>query len=364
MQNQSSIKFRDIPFGLWLFGFVFLGAGIYVFRSQGFSFTTVLLGGIGLVILLLTRGLTIIADRNTRILQLHYWSLYFLRTTKEIPFDEIATIRVDSSQSMERSGHQTRSHRIEVVRKDESIVPFRKYYSGGFFSSMRKQKVVDQLRAFIGLGEAFDESPVGLFRAVKKATAEMSTSQQEALTGSNTQEHITNGVHWQLQSTALGISPVTRWYSPDFKTTGGFLFLAQKLPGQSAGGFMAALGRALFQQSISMYGFKEGDVPNISQAEMLASVPPLLDSHFTAFTSDQAQSRQILNPWMQHPLADWGQRYPLKQFQTGGVAQLVVLFSPNGVYLAKLGVLQPDQVEELTDLGVEMVKTQGVIQTP
>jgi len=42
----------------------------------------------------------------------------------------------------------------------------------------------------------------------------------------------------------------------------------------------------------------------------------------------------------------------------------VVLFSPNGVYLAKLGVLQPDQVEELTDLGVEMVKTQGVIQTP
>jgi hypothetical protein len=364
MQNQSRIKFRDIPFVLWLVGVALLGAGIYVFNLQGFTFNTILLGIIGLVILLLTRGLTITADRNTRILQLHYWSLYFLGATREIPFDEIATIRVDSSQSLERSGHQTRSYRIEVVRRDNSIVPFRKYYSGGFFSSMRKQKIVDQLRAFIGLGEAFDESPAGFMRAINQAATLEAARQQEALTGPNEQEQVTNGVHWQIQSTVLGTSPVTRWYSPDFRTTGGFLFLAQKLPGQSTGGFMAALAKTLFQQSISLYGFKAEDVPNISQAEMLASVSPQLDTHFTAFTNIQAESRQILNPWMQHPLEEWGQRYPLKQFQTkGGVSQLVVLFSPNGVYLAKMGILQPEQVEELAALGVEMVKTQGAVQT-
>ncbi|HET9912096.1 MAG TPA: hypothetical protein VFQ13_09425 [Anaerolineales bacterium] len=366
MQNQSNIKLNDIPFGSWLIGFILLGTGIYFFSFQGFALNTILFGGIGLLFLLLSRGLTITADKNTRILRLHYWSLYFWRTTKEIPFDEIETIRVDSVRSTSHSRghgqtrHRGRSYRVEVVRKDGSIVPFRMAYSSGSYS---KQKIADQLRAFLGLGEAFDESPMGAYRAANKIVSEMASRQQEALSGPNEQERITNGVHWTLQSTSLGMSPVTRWYSPDFKTRGGFLFLAQKVAGQSTGGFIAAIGKALFQQSISMYGFKGDDVPNVSQAEMLASVSPQLDAHFMAFTNIQAEAQQILNPWMQRPLADWGERYPLKQFQAkGGVAQLVVLFSPNGVYLATMGVLQPEQVEELAALGVEMVKTQGVTQ--
>src|SRR5512143_2992221 len=111
MQNQDRITFRDIPFGAWLAGLIFLGGGIYFFSFQGFSGTTILLGAIGLVILLITRGLTITADRTTRTLRLHYWSLYFWRTTREIPFDEIAAVRVNSMQSG-RSGHRTRSFRI------------------------------------------------------------------------------------------------------------------------------------------------------------------------------------------------------------------------------------------------------------
>jgi len=363
MQNQNSIKLNDIPFGSWFFGFAFLGAGIYFFSFQGLSRNTMIVGAIGLIVLLVTWGLTITADRNTRILRLQYWSLYFMRTTREISFDEIATIRVKSTRSGTRRNQNSRSYRIEVVRKDGRIVPFRTVYSGGFFSSLKQQKVVDQLRAFIGLGEAFDESPAGLLRASTKAAALEATSQQEVQTGPNEQEHITNGVHWNLQSISLGNSPVTRWHSPDFKMRDGFLFLAQKMPGQPSGGFMAALSKTLFQQSISMYGFKVDDVPNISQAETLVSVSPLIDPHFTAFTNSQAESRQILNPWMLHPLAEWGQRYPLKQLQPkAGFSQLVVLFSPKGVYLAKLGTLPPEQVEELTRLGVEMVKTQGVTQ--
>ncbi len=363
MQNPDKITFKDIPLGTWLVGFVFLGGGIYFFSFQGFSGNAILLGGIGLVILLITRGLTITAERSTRILQLHYWSLYFWRTTREIPFDEIAVIRVNSVRSGARSGRQTRSFRIEIVRRDNSIVPFRAYYSGGFFSSMRQQKIVDQLRAFIGLGESFDESPIGLIRAAGQAATVMATQQQEAQTGSNVQEHVTNGVHWQSQSTAFGAMPATRWFSPDFKMASGFLILAQKVSGQSSGSFMAALGNALFQQSIALYGFKADDTPNIAQAAPLTPVPPLIDFHFTAFTNNPTESRQILNPWTQNPLAEWAQRHPLQQFQPkGSISQLVVLFSPNGVYVATLGTLQADQLAELTALGVEMVKTQGVTQ--
>lgn len=362
MQNENTIKFRDVPVGLWLFGAVFLGAGIYFFSFQGFSWNTILLGGIGLAILLLTRGLTVTADRNTRILRLQYWSLYFLRTAKEIPFDEIATIRVGSTESMERRGRRSRTYRVELLRRDKSVVPFRTAYSSG---SRSKQNIAEGLRAFMGLGEAFDESPIGFLRTANKAVATIAAEQQEALTGSNEQQRVTNGVHWSLQSTAMGASPITRWHSPDFKMRDGFLFLAQKVAGQSSGGLMAALSRTLFQQSIALYGFRGDDTPNISQAEPLAPAPPLIDYHFTAFTNNQAEARQILNPWAQNPLAEWGQRYPLKQFQTkGSISQLVVLFSPNGVYLATMGVLRPDEVEELTALGVEMVKTQGVMQTP
>ena len=96
---------------------------------------------------------------------------------------------------------------------------------------------------------------------------------------------------------------------------------------------------------------------------MLDSVSPLFDRHFAAFTNLPADARQILNPWLQRPLADWGECHPMKQFQSqGDMSQLVILFSPNGVYLSVLGILRPEQVEELAALGVEMVKTQGATQ--
>jgi hypothetical protein len=363
MQNHDNMTFRDLPFGLWLVGFGLLGAGIYFFSFQGISGMSLGLAGVGLLILLLSWGLTITADRNTRTLRLHYWSLYFLQKNREIPFDQIASIRVDSTRSMERRGQQTRSYRIEAVLRDNSLVPFRKYYSGGFLSSIRKQKIVDQLRAFIGLAGDFDESPAGLLRAVRQVGALTAAEQQQALTGPNTQQHVTNSVHWQIQSMGMGAMPITRWYSPDFKMSHGFLFLAQKVSGQATGGIMAALGKALFQQSISMYGFKPDDTPNLSEAIPLDPVPALIDFHFTAFTNNQAEARQILGPWTQNPLAEWAQCHPLQQLQSqASFSQLVVLFSPNGVYVATLGNLQPGQVAELTDLGVEMVRTQGAIR--
>ncbi|MEW6404347.1 MAG: hypothetical protein AB1649_21315 [Chloroflexota bacterium] len=355
MQHQDIIKFRDIPFFVWLFGLGFLSAGIY-YSFQGITWHIPVLVVIGLAFLLLPRGLTITADKNTRTLYFEYWSLYLLRTTKEIPFDDIETIRVASILTSGRN--RTRTYRVELRRKDGKVVPFRTMFSSGSFN---KQKIAESLRAFIGLDETVDESPIGLFRGAVNGAAFQAAKEQEALTGSNEQDRITNGVHWTLQSRALGASPVTRWFSPDFKMQDGFLFIAQKVSGQSSSGLLASLGNALFQQSLMAYGFSGDDTPNLSQAAPLAPAPPLIDYHFTAFTNNQAKSRQILSPWTQNPLAEWAQRYPLKQFHQGRFSQIVVLFSPNGVYVATLGVLQPDQVDELTVLGVEMVRTQGVM---
>ncbi len=350
---QSKLEFKDLPIGVWLVGLIFLGGGLYSFSLQAFSWNTLLLGGIGLALLLLFWGLTITADRERRVLELRYWSLYFLRRTKEIPFADIQSIRLDST----RSSRGGRTYRIELTRRDGSLVPFRVTYSSG---SARKQKIVDELRAFIGLEPALDENPLAAIRLASQAAAAAVEQTQEALTGPNEQERLTDGVHWRLQSGSLGASPLTRWFSPDFKMQSGFLFLAQKAGGQGSGKGMGSLGRTLLKQVISMYGFGPGDTPDLELSDSVTPLPALVDYHFTAITSNQDEARQILNPWVQNPLAGWGQKYPLKTFQSKSrFSQLVILFNQDGLTLATLGLLHPDQVDEVTALGVELVKAQG-----
>jgi hypothetical protein len=358
--NTDKLTFRDLPFGLWLLDLGLIAAGIFFFVRGGVpAYLPMILAGLGLLALTFTYALTITADLQTRTLKLDYRSL-LLHSVKEIPFEALNTIRIDSSttRDTQHSNQRSTSYRIEAVLKDGQTVPFRAYYSSDFFL---KQKRVDQLRAFMHLAETLDESPIGLFRAAPKIGAQMAQQQQEALTGPEAVIHETNGIHWQLQSAAMGAAPVTRWFSAGFKTQGSFLFLAQKTAGQTStgGGFLAALGNTLFRTSLTLYGFKADETPGLEKAETLAPLGPGLEPHFTAFTSDTSAARQILNPWVELPLRTWAERYPLHQIQQGRFGQLVVLFSPHGVFLATLNVLQPDQVEELTALGVELVKAQG-----
>ncbi len=356
---ENEIKFRDFPIVGWLFGLGVLGFGAYqLFLNPS---TNWLNGGIGVLIglaaLILNHGLTITADRQTRTLILDYRSL-LLHSVKEIPFDDISNIHIQSRTNREsgRSSSST-TYCIQASLKNGEVIPFRSYYSSEF---LRKQAIVDGLRKFMDLPETLDASPVGILRAAPKIGAAIAQAQQQALTGASEMRTI-DGVNWQLQPIGIGASPATRWFSPDFKTQGAFLYLAQKVAGQSSGGFMASLAKTLFKQSMSLYGFSASDTPNLSQADTYASLSPELDTHFTAFTNDPAESRQILNPWMQNPLAAWGERHPLKQFQgSAGFSQIVVLFSPNGVYIATPTTLQPEQLEEITKLGVELVKSQGV----
>jgi hypothetical protein len=278
-------------------------------------------------------------------------------SVKEIPFDDIATIRIDSRMSRSSKGGRSTTYCITADMKDGGAIPFRAYYSSDFIF---KQRIVDGLRKFMDLPEAIDATPLGIFRAAPRLGEIISQAQQKKFGESNVEMRVTSGVNWKVYPSSVGAMPATRWFSPDFKTREGFLYLAQKVAGQSSSGFMATLSTTLFKQSIALYGFTESDIPNLAQAQIYTGLSPALDTHFMAFTSDELEARQILNPWAQNPLAAWGTRHPLKQFQAlKGLTQVSVLFSPNGVYVVTPAALNPDEVEELSTLGVELVKSQG-----
>ena len=357
---EQELKLTERPILSWLLGFAGIGWGGYAFVTTlpAFNFNALIAAGVGVFILLFVYALTVTADKDTGTLTLDYRSV-ILHSVKEIPLRDIQSIRVDSSTSQGRkSGSRNATYRVEAVLKNNERIPFRSYYSGNF---IKYQDWANKLRAFLGLGEALDETPMGFIRAASKLGSDAARIQQEAFTGPNAEMRVTDGVNWQVQTFGMGASPGARWYSPDFKTQSGFLFLAQKVAGQSSSGFLASLGKTLFKQSISMYGFSSSDTPNLATADQYASLSPALDQHFSAFTSNPAEARQILNPWTQTPLAAWGEKYPLQQFQSNArFTQVVILFSPNGIHIATLGILPPDKLAEIAQLGVELVKAQGL----
>jgi hypothetical protein len=355
---DQELKLRDYPIIGWLVGIGGIGWGGFTFINTlpAFNLNAALVAVGGLFFLIFSYALTVTADKMTGKLTLDYRSI-FHHSQKEIPLSQIRTIRVDSSRTRSRKGGTSTTYRVEAVLTNGEVVPFRSYHTGNLF---KHQKWANELRSFLNVSEGFDETPQGFFQAAKQVGAMVAQRQQEAMTGSNAEIRNTNGVNWQLQSFGMGGAPGMRWFSSDFKTQSGFLFLAQKVAGQSSTGFLASLGATLFKQSISLYGFDAADTPNIQAAQTYASLSPALDTHFMAFTSHQAEAQQILNPWTQQPLAEWGAKYPLQQFQSGArFSQLVILFSPNGVYIATLGSLSADKLEEITRLGVELVKAQG-----
>lgn len=354
---ESEIKFRDYPVLGWLVGLGLIGYAAFAwfnYPMPEFFLNVALTLAAGALLLGLNYALTITADRNARTLTLDYRSPVH-HTVKELRFDEIASIRVDSRVSRSRRRGRSTTYCVVAELKNGEKVPFRSYYSGGSFG---KQKIADGLREFIGLAASFDETPQGILRAAPKIGAEIAQARQASM--GTSEPRVTAGVNWQMQSVGIGAAPAMRWFSADFKTQGGFLLLAQKVAGQSSTGFMAALGSMLFKQAISLYGFSAADTPNLNQAQPYAGLSATLDDHFMAYTSDPQEARQILNPWAQNPLAQWGARHPLKQFQSAaGYSQIIVLFSPNGVYIATATMLNPDEVEEVAALGVELVKAQG-----
>jgi hypothetical protein len=328
--------------------------GLFVYQSRTGQLTVpMIVGGIGLLIFLLSTILTVKADRSTGLLTIQRAGL-FRRFKREIPISEILAIQLEHSISHSSSSRRSTSvYRIVAITKGQEVIPFRNSYSSGQWAKEAKAK---KLREFLGVGGA-DGSLGGKFQEASGKAVEQFKQEQEAITGSQETEQITDGVHWKLETKAMGGTPVSRWFSPDFRWEGNFVYLTQKMQGQgSQSGLMSLMGKMLFKTSLSLYGFPADLTPGLDSAETLAPLDANIEPHFMAFTSDPAGARQILNPWVERPLADWAQKYPLKQ---GNTNQLAVIFSPQGVYLATMGLVNPEFLQELTALGVELVKAQG-----
>lgn len=338
--NDSQLVIRDVPIFQWVFGILFAGVGTLVINQGGPALFGGIFAAIGVGFLLFSSVLTITANRMTRTLTLDYRSA-LRHTWKQVPFDEIAGINVERGVSGGKGGF---TYRLTLLRKDGQVIRFRSYSSSGWKG---KERHADQLREFLGIRES-NRTPAGILPAELSRAAEI---------------HETNGVHWRIQPmyTASSSAPTgVRWHSPDFKTPGIFLFVAQKAEGQPSRGFLASLGSMFIRQALSLHGFSPGDTPGLEQAEPLAPLAPAIERHFMAYTNSPSSADQLLNPGVAAQLADWAARYPLQQLQRGsGYGQLMTLFGPNGVYLATLNLLQPNQAHELASLGVELVKSQS-----
>lgn len=339
-QNDSQLVIRDVPIFQWVFGILFAGVGTLVIVQGGPPVVGGIFAAIGVGFLLLSSVLTIIANRMTRTLKLDYRSA-LRHTWKQVPFDEITGVNVERRVGGRKGGS---TYRLTLLRKDGQVIPFRSSSSSGWRG---KERHAGRLREFLGIQDS-NRIPAGIL------PAELSRA---------TEVHETNGVHWRTQPmTTAGSSAPTgvRWHSPDFKTPGIFLFVAQKAEGQPSQGFLASLGGMFIRQALSLHGFSPEDTPGLEQAVALAPLEPALERHFMAYTNSPSSAHQLLNSRIAAQLADWAARYPLKQLQRGsGYGQLMTLFGPNGVYLATLNLLQPNQAHELVSLGVELVRSQS-----
>ena len=357
MEQKMTIK--EYPFGLWLFEVVaIIAGGLLLQRSDLPKLIPLLLIAGGLAGLAFTNVLTIDADRQTRMLTLR-WRSPIRHASREIPFDSLAGLRLALVGSTRRTSNGRRtspSFRIEAELLDGTYVPFRQYGTGGFFA---KQRRIEALCRHIGLPEPNVSRPAQLFNLMAAATPG-SRHVTAPTVMDETAAHVTDGVNWRHRAGIAGGKAVSRWNTPDVRIPGGFLYLGQKTAGKG-GAFADAVGAfnpALIKGSLMMYGFTDADMPGIDTAQPLPFGLGTADAQYASLASSP-ELQQYVNPAMLAALSDWANRHPLHTFQTGPWGQLVVLYGPEGLSLSQFNPLTSEQVEELTALGVALVKAAG-----
>jgi len=350
MDTQDNIlTIREYPWGEWAFGLLMFAIAAFSAESARGDWSISLIAGVaGLLFILFGTFLVIQADRSGATLMIRRSSL-LRRYERVIPVADISGIQLEASQG------SSSTYRIVVVTKENEVIPFRPVYSSG---KLIKEARVKKLRAFLDVGGA-DLSAGGIFSQATQMAQQAFQQKQEALTGPEAEEHISEGVHWKTQTIAFGGRAVTRWFSPDQQCAGGFVFLAQKVSGQAAaaGGLLGGMNKFIYHELMGLYGFTGEDTPGLDSAVLLAAFDPQLDPYFSVYTSDPQAARQTL-AWSVAPLADWASRYPLKTVQTSGqlFGQLVVMICPRGTYVASMGNMIPEAMQELINLGVALVK--------
>jgi hypothetical protein len=343
--DRNVLVFTEYPFTLWLVSGVFTLFGLLFLLTPG-SLTggvTGVIVGLGITLLGSVDTITLDKNRNRFSLKRRY---IWRTTTLEHPLDEITGFELDKSQSSD-SG---RTYRILAMLVDGRSVPLTTAFSSGH---ERKRRRAEQLNQWLGLGAP---QPAGSEIASRPVEpVDLGEAPKIAESGE------ANGVSWQVAKLQMGEAPFTRWFSPDFKLSDGFLLLAQKPEGMRISGkLLGGLGRIFGMQALRLYGFSPQDSPGMENATPLEPPEPRLEEHYVTLTSSQRAARLALNPWAIMPLVAWAERNPLRPAKASqGQAQAVILFSPNGVYVAGVGVDTPEEIEALSSLGVELVRAQG-----
>lgn len=349
--NTNVLVIKNSPHVLWLICGMLAIFGLFILFIPG-----TLAGGLvsGLILLgfsaaglLLSSENTITLDKNLNRFILR--RRYIWRTKiQEHPLDEVVGFELEKH----RDSDGDRVYRIIAVLKSGETIPFTSAYTSG---RERKCQKVEQLNQW--LEQRGFQSTVGGIGENDRKPAEGNPLDPPA----QTQSGETDGVIWQLKRLNIGDAPAMHWFSPDFKFRDGFLLLAQKPDGmRMPGGLLGGLGRMFGQRALSLYGFSSDDSPGIEKAASLEPPEPRLEPYYLNLTSNPMEARQALNPWVMQPLVAWADRNPLKQ--TGLIEdqiQMVILFSPNGLYIAGVGVDTPDEIEKISTLGIELVRALG-----
>lgn len=347
MSEKASIVLRDYPTSIWLIGGLFAAGLGYYYTQSGQTWALEVSLGVLISTLLFPSIITVRVDRSLGVLTLAWRSL-LRRKTREIPMSDILDVQVQSQVSYDE-GRKSTTYRLVFLLKDGEVIPLRSFYSSGYLSKMAQ---AERLRNSIGLGET---SP---FAQATQEAEKMFREEQASLPGIPQEEQVTGKVRWQVETKAFGGTPITRWHSPQVTFPEGFLYLVQKFSGQktNSGGLMGALAKTLLQGSLKIYAFSAEEAPNSASATLLSPLPASIEAHYIAFTTDAGRASQMLNAWTCIPLANWAQRYPMNQ---GSQNQLAVLYSPKGLYLSVIGLVNSEFLEEMTNLGVDLVRAQG-----
>jgi len=375
MKNNSAsnnqLNIREFPFTSLISGVIMLLAagGVNRFFPKFGLQNALFLAVFGVVLILISQITTISADKTTGILAIKKRRLFFFVSTQEIPLIDVKDCQVQSKRSYD-SDHPGRgshsNYRLVIVKKSGEIVPVHSWYTNGY---KHKAQIVRRLADFLGL-EGAEDKPTNLLQSAMQAQVAHTRvlegfAQAAAVPATQMQQRgVTSGVTWSIERHTVGPQKVTRWICSNFAWQGQFLLILQKPKGtaSSAGGIKEGLGKMILQQVISMYGFLPGDLPGFANASNLPPNPQL-DSDFSCLSSAPGVVSGVMNVWVISALQRWAQCHPMQTVtRPGEMGQLAVLLSPRGTYLSILYDPSQAQLDELIDLGVEIVRNQAGFQ--
>ena len=209
---------RDMPWGLWFFGLFVCSLGALIAQSTLWTadimglFIGAVLCGIGLLMIGLFSVLTVRADRENGLLTLTYRSLLTKRV-KEIPLAKIDSINVEG-------------YRVVITESDGRVTPLRSMKK----SPAWQRSAAKRLREATGVGGS-DGDVFRMLTGRDESVNQQIRRRQEELTGPNKPMSETVGVHWNVQSIAMGRQPVTHGFLPTTRRMGRSSTSPRFMPG-------------------------------------------------------------------------------------------------------------------------------------